>query len=179
MSDEPQPGRVDHSYAIANRIHDQSWEYSQKLTEAAINNGNAAIRIILLINGGAALALLAFVGSLISSDGSFASKLPALTTPLLWFAGGAALCAVTMVFAYLTNTFYACGSRSMPRRYDHPFVFNTPQSDRWYWWAKWCQYLAFAVTIFALVFYIVGMFQVRDAINHLNDPVSKAEAPKQ
>ncbi len=49
MSDEQPPGHVDRSYEIANRLHDQAWDLSQKLTEAAINNGNAAIRIILLI----------------------------------------------------------------------------------------------------------------------------------
>ncbi len=101
-----------------------------------------------------------------------------MTTPLLWFAGGAALCAVTMFFAYLTNTFYASASNSRQRRYDHPFVFSTPESERWLWWAKRCQYLAFTVAIFALVFYVIGMFEVRDAINELHTVATESTAPE-
>ena len=68
---------------------------------------------------------------------------------------------------------------NMRRQYNHPFVSNTPESDRWFWWAKRCQYLAFAVAIFALVFYVVDMFQVRDAINHLNDEVPTVGVQKE
>jgi len=84
-----------------------------------------------------------------------------------------------MFFAYLTNTFYASASNSMRRQFDHSFVSNTPESDRWFWWAKRCQYLAFAVANFALVLYVVGMFQATDAINHLNDETPRVEAPRE
>jgi hypothetical protein len=51
--------------SVAERAHDNETEFGHKANEAAINSANAAIRIALLMNGGAAVSVLAFIGGLV------------------------------------------------------------------------------------------------------------------
>jgi hypothetical protein len=50
--------------AIAEREHDRVIKSRDILNEAAVNGGNLALRMVLLINGGAAIALLSFMNAL-------------------------------------------------------------------------------------------------------------------
>jgi hypothetical protein len=64
----------------AERAHDTSKEVALQVNEAAISAGNLALRMSLLINGGAAAALLTFVGGLP------ANQKRAVADTLVWFA---------------------------------------------------------------------------------------------
>jgi len=48
----------------ARRAHDRARDFELSTNEAAINSGQLAIRTAVLINGGAAVAVLAFLGGL-------------------------------------------------------------------------------------------------------------------
>lgn len=66
----------------AERAHDKSEEFVLQVNEAAINGSNLALRMAMLINGGAAVALLTFVGGLSGEQKR------AVAATLNWFAGG-------------------------------------------------------------------------------------------
>ncbi len=74
--------------------------------KAVIQSGQAALRSAILINGGAAVALLAFIGNLMRTDGA---QLPetALRHSLLTFIWGVLAAAVATGFTYLAVCF-AC-----------------------------------------------------------------------
>jgi len=54
-------------------------------------------RYLALINGGAIVALLAYLGNVEGNN------VPDLSEPLLWFIGGLVACGIAMAFAYLTQ----------------------------------------------------------------------------
>ena len=56
-------------------------------------------KYLALINGGAAVALLAFLGNLTKNG----KPAPALHWPMLWFLIGLAACGAAMFFAYATQ----------------------------------------------------------------------------
>jgi hypothetical protein len=66
----------------AERAHDNNDEFFHKVNEAAITAANLALRMSLLLNGGAAISVLSFIGNLP------AEKKPFVAGGLVWFAWG-------------------------------------------------------------------------------------------
>lgn len=73
---------------------------NMKMFESVISAGQNATRILLTMNGGAAIAVLAFLGHLASIN---SSMLPAFATPLQLFAIGVALVGALAALTYLTQ----------------------------------------------------------------------------
>jgi hypothetical protein len=89
------------------REHDRLYSILEKTEEATIKSAEGVIRILLLINGGGAVSLLAFVGSLVSKDRiTTAPQLNAIAESLIPFALGVACAAICALFFYLTNLSY-------------------------------------------------------------------------
>lgn len=66
--------------------------------------GQSAIKSSFILNGGASVALLAFIGHLAQFD---AAKVPMFAACLLYFAFGALAAVVTSGLTYLSQWFYA------------------------------------------------------------------------
>ena len=136
-----------------------------KVTEAAIENANLAMRTAVLINGGAAISVLAFAGAL-ASQGKFA-VLTQVASSLLWFALGAVAATIAMMFAYATNYCIAERSWSFDRRPEHPYIFPT---ERWWAWhraANAFQLLAALGGLASVGLFVYGIIAVKRAIRHL------------
>ena len=74
----------------------------ERLTEtykSLITLSTEAFRYLALINGGAVVALLAYLGNVTKAG----SCPPDLSAPLLWFLGGLVSCGAAMAFAYVTQ----------------------------------------------------------------------------
>lgn len=156
--------------ALAQRMHDQEFEFSQSVGQAAINSGTFAIRTLVIVNGGAAVALLAFVGSLVSGDvEGFLDNLADLTSPIMWFVWGVALASGSVGCAYFTNYSIAASSSKKERVWDHPYVTDTTASKWWYRASAAFQILSVAAGVASLVCFIYGMVDVRDAITALQN----------
>jgi hypothetical protein len=61
----------------AHRAHDAHTNFYLSVNESAIKSGETALRACLLINGGAAVAILAFIGSVISREPTTSHKVVA------------------------------------------------------------------------------------------------------
>lgn len=73
---------------------------TERLTEsykALVTLSVEAFRYLALINGGAVVALLAYLGNVEGNN------VPDLGTALLWFIGGLVACGIAMAFAYFTQ----------------------------------------------------------------------------
>jgi|JI10StandDraft_1071094.scaffolds.fasta_scaffold176568_2 hypothetical protein len=76
--------------------------------KAAFEAANAALKASILINGGAAVAMLALLGNLTKDAPAVTSKIvPMLTITLAWFGGGVLLGAMATGLAYSTQLSYA------------------------------------------------------------------------
>ena len=91
----------------AERAHDTLTDFASKTNTAAIEVANLALRTAMLINGGAAIAVLAFVGSLASRDKVSLQAITQTAATLIWFATGVAVATLSMGLAYFTNLFIA------------------------------------------------------------------------
>lgn len=73
--------------------------------KALISAGQAAIRTMLALNGGAAVAMLAFIGHLATGDAAL--TIPTFAGCLSLFAGGALAAGLVSGGTYLTQWLYA------------------------------------------------------------------------
>jgi hypothetical protein len=152
----------------AERAHDNANAFSSDTNSAAIDGANLAMRTAVLINGGAAVSVLAFIGGLASQGKlTLGPKLTEIATTLLWFASGVAAATLCMGLAYFTNYCIAAHSSLMLRQYEHPYLAETGTSRAWKHAAITFQVLAIIGTFGSLGLFIYGMFEVKNAISHL------------
>jgi hypothetical protein len=151
----------------AERAHDVETEFGNKNNEAAINAANAAIRIALLMNGGAAVAVLAFIGGLVAQKVVPVSDLGKIAAGLMWFTTGVALAGGSAAFAYFTNYCIATSSTKKQRDWEHPFVKETKSSTAYRWSGIVCQIFAILLAFSALASFVVGTTKMHDAVMSL------------
>jgi hypothetical protein len=170
MTEEP----YDHSKWVyetnvsrAERAHDTEREFGDKNNEAAINAANAAIRVALLINGGAAVSVLAFIGGLVSQKLVPVSELGKIASGLMWFTSGVALAGGAAGLAYFTNYFIAGCSTTRERMWEPPYVKDTQSSKVLRWLALCFQLSAILCGLMSLGTFIVGMITMHVAITDI------------
>jgi hypothetical protein len=159
--------RQDRQQALdhARRAHDEIAEFGRSANKAAIDNATSVFRTLLLINGGAAVSVLAFVGGLISQGKlSLGAQAAGVTRALLLFAVGALASAAGTGFAYLTHFSVAGHALTMKRQWDSPYVAETPASRRWTWGYKIFISLAIISAIAAATLFLFGVVEVGHAI---------------
>jgi hypothetical protein len=146
----------------AERAHDKIDEFFHKNNDAAISTANVALRTALLINGGAAVALLTFVNNLERPQ-----KI-AVADSLVWFGWGVVSAVCALVLTYATHFTMAGVAQSQIRRYDPaPFVMPGPITQRWVALNKIFHIAAVVVGLGSLALFVIGMFHVRAAIKLL------------
>jgi len=146
---------------VAQRAHDRSNEFARQINEAAINAANLTLRMALFINGGAAVALLTFVGGLP------AEQKRAVAVTLDWFAWGVAAAVAGLACAYFTNHGLAVKERSKTWIDKPPYLINGPNTKGWSKVVLVFRFLAIVVGTVSLVLFIVGMLSVRTALTKL------------
>src|SRR4051794_8574050 len=87
----------------AERAHDAHKETIQATDQAAIQTGQLTLRTAVLINGGAAAAILAFIGGLVSQGRVPVEQTSDVARGISWFAYGVAAAVTGMGLGYLTN----------------------------------------------------------------------------
>jgi hypothetical protein len=151
----------------ALRVHDRSRRVSEATDEAIIKAGEMAIRTVMLINGGAAVAVLAFIGALVREDGVTVKQAAGVSSSLLWFAGGVAAAAWALALSYFTNFCYVRSETSKIFTFDHPYIIDGANTRRWLNWGYAFHLGAIVWGALSLAAFVVGMFDVRNAIVRL------------
>jgi len=101
---------------------------ADKLEEVSMAAANDGLKALLLLNGGACIALIGFLASLVSSE-HFSPAQVALASgairSLIWFSIGAGLAVFTSFSAYLSNQSYSSHLRNPT---DNPKAWSTGNS---------------------------------------------------
>lgn len=150
----------------AKRAHDLNRQMSNLCRSAAVDSANIAIRALLLINGGAVVALLAFVGAIASSDVGNAVKIEELVTPIFSFAFGVGCAAIAALLAYIVNWMDADITNSVKFTWEHPYIVDTKAAAGLTYIRIVCHYLAFAAALLAIGAFFRGIVTVTHAISH-------------
>jgi hypothetical protein len=158
---EEQKRQHEQSTHVALRAQDRSNAFARQINEAAINAANLTLRMALLINGGAAVALLTFVGGLP------AEQRRAVAATLDWFAWGVAAAVAGLACAYFTNHGLAIQERSKTFTDVPPYVINGANTKRWSYVVLVFRVFAIIVGSASVVLFLVGMLGVRAALTRL------------
>ncbi len=151
----------------ALRAHEQNQAATAHYQRAAIESANVAIRSLILINGAAVIALLAFVGSLESGADAATINAAALVAPISWFAFGVGFAAVTAVLAYLVNMLDSDISRSYQETWENPYFEEQPRTRRLRPWRLGFHILAMVCALASLGSFGMGVWTVTEAIGQL------------
>lgn len=118
---EPSPVEIERYKAdLQNWVEMNKHQHEQRLEmfRSVITAGRGAIKSSFLLNGGAAVAVLAFIGHLAQFN---APKVPVFASCLLPFAYGVLAIAITSGFTYLSQWLFASPSDKARKV---GFVFN-------------------------------------------------------
>jgi hypothetical protein len=126
-----------------------------------------AIRTVMLINGGAAVSVLAFIGALVRQDGVTVMQVAGVSGSLLWFAAGVAAAAWALGLSYCTHFCYVRSETSQIFTFDHPYVIDGASTRRWRNWGYAFQLGAVIWGVLSMAAFVVGMIDVRNAIVRL------------
>ena len=164
MSDQ---SAYDRNQRAAERQHDMVDDLGKRLTEASARDAQEAIKIALLVNSGAAVAILAFISTLASRSGVTLANLKAVKNSLYWFTGGIISSGVTAAFAYLSNSFYAAHFFAQDKVWEHPYLRENTRSRRMLRWGKLFNWGGFILAWIALFLFIRGVYVAAHAIGKL------------
>jgi hypothetical protein len=165
MSDQPTPHEhekcVYEQVRKERRAHDRFAEFHLALSESAIKSSELTLRTAVIINGGAAISVLAFI----AAQGRIGiSQLGGIADCLILFALGVASATAGMCFSYLTHYFTFAGQESNKLSGEPPFVQSGPTMKWWKLSARVVYDLAILACLASLILFVMGMFDVKDAI---------------
>jgi hypothetical protein len=149
----------------AERVHDRLDEAWHKSNDAGIASATLALRTGVVVNGGAAVTLLAFIGGLLKdSKASLSSALPQLSEPLIWFAYGVVASIVGIGLMYLVNFTNTMLLGAYERTFTPPYFVENPSEG----WMSKVSYTLIGLAIlsygFSIGFFVYGMFAIKSAI---------------
>ena len=127
----------------------------QFFNEKAIDTANLMLKSVLLINGGAAVALLGFAASIVKENNQVASILIGTSEALLWFAYGVVAAVVALGFSYVTHyaTLYQISCDDMGK------------SERLSAWCKGVAHIiALISAVASVIYFVLGAVQVKYTI---------------
>jgi hypothetical protein len=152
----------------AEREHDHQNDLGKRMLDAAARDAQEAIKVALLINGGAAVAILAFMGSLVAPKGGFTlAELKSVGNSLYWFVAGIVAAGITSGCAYFCNSLYAGFRLEQKRIWEWPYVESTKKSARYRCMALWLNWIAVGFAGVSLLLFVGGVYIAASAIVNL------------
>jgi hypothetical protein len=180
MTDQ-KPDEPDWRYMMAredaHREHDRINSYSDKLNDATFKSGESSLRACLLINGGAAVSVLAFIGGLLSKGLiEDPRQLKPVADSLVPFAWGVSLAVLGMGLSYAANFLLGQYTNSKTKTWAHPW--SEPGEKTWIWGVlrDLTHVVAVLAGVASVVVFVFGIFAVRNSVEHIQ-PATHTQAP--
>jgi hypothetical protein len=162
MLDENQS--TDEQRYFAARAHDRRDAAVAGYDSASYASGGAALKIGMLVNGGAVVALLAFLSALLQGEGDQSGSLQRFSFALTFFAIGTGCSGVA---AGLTNWRHFASARCEALKdlnFTAPFIHDTPISKKWAAKARTAQCIAVVFGALSILLFFAGVVSVQFAI---------------
>jgi hypothetical protein len=151
----------------AHRAHDKNTEFHTYVNKEAILASSLTLRTLVIINGGAAISVLTFLGGVASKEKIDFDRVGVVASTLKWFAFGVALAVAGMSLSYLTHFAMTGIASTQVKSWDHPFVVDGPKTGRWRVANQFLHVGAILAAIGSLALFLTGMFAASDAVAHL------------
>lgn len=158
----------------ALRVHEVHYSYLEKGNEAIISSGEAAVKNLFLMHGGALVAMLTFTSGLLGNSKSGLSA-DGLVGPMMHFSIGLAAATAASAGTYLTNYCYVAGEQRRKLTWEHPYIEESAASKWWLHAGVLFHVLTIMLAIGSLLLFIGGFWGVKEALTpHGDAPVALA-----
>jgi hypothetical protein len=114
----------DHPEHAAEAFHERHAALLVTAHESTISFGKEAMKAAVLLSGGSAAAVLAFMAQVTVKADLFRG----LSNALAWFVAGLIMACLASGSAYLAQMYYGTAGRNQQYAFDPPFVIDTPES---------------------------------------------------
>jgi hypothetical protein len=151
----------------AERQHDRIDQFIDSVNQAAVNSGLAALRTAVIVNGGAAVVLLTFIGGLISSNKIGGDEIDRTAASMMWFALGVAAALLGLLLGYAANYTSGAAARSLRRTWNHPFQQAGPHTMFWTVLNYATGWAALLAGVCSIGLFVGGLFAVYNSITSL------------
>ncbi|MYF45723.1 MAG: hypothetical protein F4223_04660 [Rhodobacteraceae bacterium] len=142
---------------LAEKQHDIETAFGEKATQHAVDSAQQVVRALVLVNGAAGIAVLAFLGNHLSVGSDFQSELHNIAVmPMIWFSRGVVIAVLGIVLSYLTNYSIAESSTLKARTYAFPYLEETAKSKCWKNIAKCTHVAAILAVLFSVGCFVKG-----------------------
>jgi hypothetical protein len=151
----------------AERAHEELAAFRRHVNEAAIASGTLAIRSALLVNGGAVVVILGFLGGVSGNGKVDLARITAVTSTLTWFGLGVISAMSALVFAYVTNFVHSAIASAYDTNNTQPFIHENERTHKLRRMGIIANGAAFVFGIMSLMLFIIGIFFVQNAVAQL------------
>jgi hypothetical protein len=148
----------------ARRAHDRLDRFALSINDSTIKSADAALRNCLLINGGAAVAILAFMGTVVSKDAGSHKIIEDIAGGLTYFASGVIASVAALGLSYIVHFLTYKAATSQNKIWEHPYVIPGKHTA---WWAGLkitLHVLAVALAVVSAALFVIGLFAVKHAV---------------
>ena len=146
----------------AQRAHENLTEFIRQNFEAAFKSGQIALRSVVLVNAGAAVAVLFFLGTIATKV--TVAQISVVAHSLIWFVAGITCGLIALTSAYLTNLFDANVGTSLSQTWAYPYTQPGRETSYFVRLSHIAHIVAIVAGAASLLLFIVGMWDVRSAI---------------
>lgn len=156
--------KINHEAALAR--HNLFFTQQAGLATSVISFGLEAIRTTALINGGAAIAVFAFLGALYGSENEASRRIiQALHPAAIYFSVGAIFSGMASGWAYFAQYKYLDGHNEATLHWDHPHVRHGEKSELAERWGMFWHALCVAFVVFSYAATALGLWNAWGAMN--------------
>ena len=140
-------------------------KFSENTNRYAVESAQQTVRALVLINGAAGIAVLAFLGNLVAGGSDFQSGLMKnAVMPMIWFSWGVVSAVLSIGFSYLTNYSITKSSTLTYRTYSHPYIEETTKSKFWSCWGESFRLAAILAVIVSVFLFVKGIYSTANII---------------
>jgi hypothetical protein len=174
--EQPQPG-TEHERRDMERAHDKLHEFLERTHETAIKGGETLWRTIALVNGGAAVSVLAFIGGLASQNRIQIGQLGSVAGSLLFFAFGVVAALLALALHSFNNYALTMHAKTMKftRKNAPEYISESKHTYHWTIASRALQTAAILSGAASLVLFVYGMIDVRQAVARLGETAVAAQ----
>lgn len=164
-----------HQIDDARLAHSDWRSYIDFANEAAISLTATATKGFLLINGGAAIAMLGFIATVSNGSGPLALNISASIGALVWFAWGVLAAASCSGLAYCVMYLQVAVASNVTYTWEHPYIVGKPISKGLRWFTDAVHITAVLTGVASLVFFWLGVSDIAGAVTDSPPKVPGAE----
>jgi hypothetical protein len=147
----------------AHRAHDVLRAHRRAFNEAAVKSGEVILRTCLLINGGAAIAVLAFMGNVIAKDPSSHRLLADVSGGLNDFFFGVGFAVIAMGLTYVDHLLNWKHAISQKEVWKPPYIELGKGTVFWGGVKNGVHVTTVVLVVLSVVMFVLGLVSVEHA----------------